>query len=744
MKIFLLALAVSISPFLSAQFTYTLRIKNLRNAPMPGVVVTAENAAKNIVLKETTDAEGKAVFKLEVVGTYVFSFLEMKNVATAEVEEGYYGTFSRTVAYDPKGELAEKPRMNRTGIEFKKVPALALKGQKFHAKVNLTVKELKSSPVPNVEVALVSEKDKTKYFARTNALGLAIFYVPSGQTYEIDVAQLEGLDMLPVEYFEMLEMTKVVHYEKAKVLESVKGDTIYQNSIANTKGSTTHNLFTLQLNNFDGNPLPDEPVYLKAMNSKRVYAGTTNAKGSCSFLLEKGDDYILNLKYESNLIVVEVPVTRGFGTESATRRYRGSKEIERILAEQKAEMERLAEQARLEALKPKPGDKDYPISFRETPVRPIAKAPDNYLTKTADGYNVDFDNAGPAGTPTVIGDAMYSQAGMYSSDYYCLNATSGQFIWGLELGESGISPAVYHKGILLINTASCSLYAIEALTGKLLWSKWLSGYVYSTPSADDNSVYVVYKHGDVPVLVSFDLRSGKLNWLERVDEEAIACPVVAGNEIHVASQKGLYHVFDKATGKNLKTITTYKMVSSPTISGDKIFITAEIAGQDQLIVLNRKTLELEKKYPTKMKSMRISGERNVDETNQMNFNGSHPVVYKNEIVLVLDASKIMAFDMASEKMLWQQSLATHSDQLPIISNGKVFVTSKTGEVMSYDMKTGEPKLIKKVSGNMEGQPIARNGILYIAAGGIISMIKTAQKFDWHQWNKDAGHNTVFD
>ncbi len=744
MKTLLLALSILFSGLVSAQFTYTLRIKNLRNAVMPGVEVTAENVEKNIILKATTNAEGKAVFQLVEAGTYTFSFLEMKNVATAEVEEGYFGTFSRTVAYDPKGEMAEKPRMNRTGIAFKSVPGQQLRGEKFMAKVSMTIKELKGNPVPNIELAMVSEKDKTKYTGKTNSIGQAIFYVPSGQNYEIDVAQLEAIDMLDIQYFEQIELTKVVHYEKAKVQERVKGDTIFQNSIANTKGSTTHNLFTLQLNNFAGEPLSDEPVYMKAMNSNRVYAGTTNAKGSCSFMLEKGADYILNLKYESNLIVVEVPVTRGFGTESATRRYRGSKEIERILAEQKAEMERLAEQARLEALRPKPGDKDYPITFRETPVEAITKAPDNYLTKTPEGYNIDFDAAGPAGTPTVIGDAMYSQAGMYSSDYYCLNATSGKFIWGMELGESGISPAVYHKGVLLINTASCSLYAIDAITGKLLWSKWLAGYVYSTPSADDNSVYVVYKHGGSPVVVSFDLRTGKLNWLERVDDEAIACPIVNGNEVHVASQSGLYTVYDKQTGKNLKTISTYKMVSSPTLTDDKIFITAEIGGQEQLIVLNRKTFVLDKKYPTKMNSLRISGQRNVDETNQMNFNGSHPVVYKNEIVIVTDATSIMAFDVQSEKMLWQQSINTNSDQLPIISNGKVIITSNTGDVMSYDLKTGAPKLVKKVSGKMEGQPIARNGLLYIATGGIISVIKTVQKFEWNQWNKDASHNTVFD
>lgn len=738
--LFFLLFFASASGF--AQITYTLKIKDTKRTPLNNVVVTAENKAENIVLTSTTNQTGTAVFVLEVPGVYTFSYLDAGNVAEYEVLEGFSGESSRTFTYDPKGVFAEKPAADRTGITFRTVPPTQLKGQAGMCRVNVIVKDKDKNPLPRVTVSVVSVPNKVMFTSQSNGLGEALFYVPINQTYEIDVENLPGFKVFTVGNHEGMEMIETVFFEKLKATEITKGDTILQRNITQTTGTSTHVLFTLTLEDYDGKPLPDEPVYAQAIDSKRVYEGMTDRAGNCSFMLEKGTDYVLNLKHENGIHLITAPHSKGFRTVSCGRRYRGSALIEQLLAEQKAEMERLQEELAREALRPKPGDKTYEITYKETPCEELAQ-PINYLTKTAEGFNIDFESSGPVGTPTVIGNKLYTQQGIYSSNYYCLNAQTGDFIWGLELGESGISPAVYHKGIILINTASCSLYAIDAETGKLLWSKWLAGYVYSTPTADENSVYVVYNHGGYPVLVSFDLITGDLKWIQRVDEEAIACPVVEGDEVHVASQSGVYYIFNKVSGELILMSNTFKVVSSPTLTPDKIYLTANFNGVEQLVVLDRKTLKLDKKYPATLYSLNISGDRNVDATDQMNFNGSHPIVYQNKLVILTDSKKIMAFDMLTEKMLWEQAVTANPDQLPIVSNEKVMLTTTTGEVIAYDVFTGKPTLIKKTEGAVEGQPIAKNGFLYLATGGIIVVIKTIYKLDWPQWNKDASHNTYW-
>ncbi|MES2556602.1 MAG: PQQ-binding-like beta-propeller repeat protein [Bacteroidota bacterium] len=724
--IFLLALLLCFGSPLLAQSTYTLRIINTDGQPVKNVAVSAVN--ESIVLKGTTDNTGTVVFTLTEPGTYSFSYLEMKDVATYDVKEGIRGTYKRTTTYDPKGVFTTKPKVDRTGIAFKTVPALQMRSQANVTKVTILVKEKSGTRVPSLPLELVSCDQKTKYQGKTNASGEGIFYIPMNSEYEVDIEGIEAFHKFKTPNFANAEATEVVFYEKTKVSESTKGDTTIQRAITQTNGSSTHLLFTLNLNNYEGNPLADEPVYLKSQNSNRVYEGKTDAKGVCTFLLQKGGNYLVNLKYESEIHLVDATRTEGFSSASATRRYRGSNAIETMMAERSINA------------------KGFVVNHEQTPVG-VAQKPANYLTKTTEGFNIDFGNTGLIGTPTIADNKLFVQDGFHSPNFYALQAGTGQYLWGVELGESGISPAVFHQGVLLINTYSCTLYALDAATGKLLWSKWLAGTIYSTPSADGNSVYVVYNNGgrnpngtEDFVLASFDLRTGKVNWMNWVDTEVIACPVVEGKEVHVASQSGNYYVFDKETGKPVLTSTTVKAVSSPTLTADKIYLTASVNGKEQLLVLNRGDLKVAKKYPTIISATMSNG----DCYEHMNFNGSHPIVYKNKVILLLDSANLIAFDATTEKMLWKQPVSAHPNQLPLVANDKVVVATLSGEVLSYDINNGNVTTLRKNAGEVDGQPVSHNGFLFVASAGVLSVFKSLVQLPWSQWNKNAGHNLVVD
>jgi outer membrane protein assembly factor BamB len=722
--LFLFALLLCFGSPLLAQSTYTLRIINTDGQPVKNTAVSAVN--ESIVLKGTTDNTGTVVFTLTEPGTYSFSYLEMKDVATYEVREGIRGTYKKTTTYDPKGVFATKPKLDRMGIAFKSVPAIQMRSQANVTKVTILVKEKSGTRVPSLPLELVSCEQKTKYQGKTNASGEGVFYIPMNSEYEVDIEGIEAFHKFKTPNFANAEATEVIYYEKTKVSESTKGDTIIQRAITQTNGSSTHLLFTLNLKNYNSDPLPDEPVYLKSQNSNRVYEGKTDANGVATFLLQKGGNYLVNLKYESEIHLVDATRTEGFSSASATRRYRGSTAIETMMAERSV------------------NEKGFVVNHQQTPVN-VAQKPSNYLTKTAEGFNIDFGNTGEIGTPTIADNKLFTQDGFHSPNFYALQAGTGQYLWGVELGESGISPAVYHQGVLLINTYSCTLYALDAATGKLLWSKWLAGTIYSTPSADGNSVYVVYNNGgrnpkgtEDYVLASFDLKTGKVNWMNWVDTEVIACPVVDGKEVHVASQSGNYYVFDKETGKQVLASTSVKAVSSPTLTADKIYLTASVNGKEQLLVLNRSDLKVSKKYPTILSAP--TSHRSCYD--YMNFNGSHPIVYKNKVVLLLDSANLIAFDATTEKMLWKQPVSAHPNQLPLVANDKVVVATLSGEVLSYDINNGNVTSLRKNAGEIDGQPVSNNGFLFVGSAGVLSVVKSLVKFPWSQWNKDAGHNLV--
>jgi outer membrane protein assembly factor BamB len=709
------------------QFTYDITILNTQGNPIKGIEVSAENETSKAVLKEITDASGKVTFVLTEAGNYQFSYLDQLNFSQLALREGSFGEGAQTVTYDPKKIFATKPKADRKSIAFQTKTAQQLKGMGNIGKVTLSLNENSGTAVTNAQLTVVDILGKTKYIGRTNAAGQVVYYLPINRNYEIDVEGIAAYQQFKLPNYPNIEYNKEVVYERTKVNERIVGDTIFQEDIVQTIGSSSHVLFKLDLTNYSDEPLANEPIYADEENGSRVYAGQTDENGFCQFMLQKGQNYIINFKHERGVHLVNAKEDKGFSGSYIARRYRGSAAIERMLAQREL------------------SDKGFVVRHEQTPTRTAAK-PTDYLTKTAQGFDIDFASSGPIGTPTLHEDKLYTQQGFYSPNFYCLSAKTGQYEWGVELGETGMSPAVYHKGVILINTYSCTLYALDAETGELLWSKWLAGTIYSTPSASENSVYVVYNNGgsnpDNPaeryVITSFDLRTGELNWINWVDQEVIACPVVADDEVHVVSQSGNYKVFDAESGKVTKESKELKAITSPTITEEEIFLTVSQNNREKLVALDRKTLKVKRNYPGELQSNRISD--NGGAYNTMSYNGARPINYKNEVILLVDSTKIVAYDAQNERELWTKRIKTNPSQVPVVANDKVYVASESGKVLAFHVKTGAAQVVQEVEGKIDGQPIARNGLIYMATTELLIVLKTLSNFNWEQWNKDAKHN----
>ena len=527
----------SLSAF--AQDTCQFRIMNTSGQPLKGVTLTSQHTEKPLISKVVTNATGTAIFILKEPGTYIFSYLTVKNAASHEVKENYTGTRKESLLYDPEHIFDVKPKMDRNGVDFKQVPALQLSGRLGAIKVIVNVrKQDGNTKVLRVPVKIVDLVGKISYNGNSNDSGSDTFYVQMDRDYEIDVDGIIAFKRFSLSNDPYLVMEQTVFYERTFVDQQVKGDTIRQVKNLHTSGTSTHLLFTFKLTDYNGIPLSNEPVFADAINSKTIYAAKTDNAGICTFMLRREGNYIINLKYERGVHLVEATNTDGFEYASITRRYRGSSAIEKMVANRKM------------------NEDGFVVDHKSTPVRPLAK-PQGFMKKMGSYLSIKFGSSGPIGTAAVANERLFTQQGFYSPNLYCLKAGSGEFLWGVELGESGVSPLVHHNGVLLVNTYSCTLYALDAANGKPLWSKWLAGTIYSTPSADGNSVFVIYDNGRVNplkpenryVLSSFDLRTGKVNWMSWVDSDVIACPVVIGNNVHVASRGGNYYVFDKISGK---------------------------------------------------------------------------------------------------------------------------------------------------------------------------------------------------
>jgi outer membrane protein assembly factor BamB len=118
--------------------------------------------------------------------------------------------------------------------------------------------------------------------------------------------------------------------------------------------------------------------------------------------------------------------------------------------------------------------------------------------------------------------------GDWSGVFYALNAVTGRQLWSFSIAPCApycriaSSPAVVN-GVVYFGAADATLYAVNAATGRLVWKRNLAdphaGYeVWSSPAVDSHgTIYVgLASHGDAPCVighvVAVQASNGALKW----------------------------------------------------------------------------------------------------------------------------------------------------------------------------------------------------------------------------------------
>src|SRR5215208_2588959 len=132
-----------------------------------------------------------------------------------------------------------------------------------------------------------------------------------------------------------------------------------------------------------------------------------------------------------------------------------------------------------------------PSKFREGHVKPRA-FDEKAHQKLAEGFSIQLPSKAPIPTPTVYRDKVYVSGGFHSKEFYCFKASTGELVWAIDLDDDGPTAAVCADSVCVFNTESCTLFAVEADTGKHLWSHWLGDPLTSTPTINSGVVFTSY------------------------------------------------------------------------------------------------------------------------------------------------------------------------------------------------------------------------------------------------------------
>jgi outer membrane protein assembly factor BamB len=248
-----------------------------------------------------------------------------------------------------------------------------------------------------------------------------------------------------------------------------------------------------------------------------------------------------------------------------------------------------------------------PTQFRQGHVKP-RKLDDNALAKTANGFEISLPSKAPIPTPTVYDGKLLVSGGFHSKEFYCFDAATGKFIWGIDLDDDGPTAAACDDGIGVFNTESCTLFAVDINTGKPLWSYWLGDPLTSTPTIAHGKVFTSYparggggqpapaqnnaaqaanpppakdKPADATgkahppcshVLAAFDLKTGKILWQRWIDSDVMSAAVAVDKELYATSFGGTVYKFNQDDGTIVSDMKS-RATSAPVVVGNNVYLT---------------------------------------------------------------------------------------------------------------------------------------------------------------------------
>jgi len=413
-----------------------------------------------------------------------------------------------------------------------------------------------------------------------------------------------------------------------------------------------------------------------------------------------------------------------------------------------------------------------PTEFRKGTVNPITPPKP---TKTATGFQVVFGHA-TITTPTVYDHEVIVSGGFSAKELYAYEIKTGKPLWGIDLHDDGPSSSACEDGQCVINTESCTIFAVDAKTGKLGWAYWLGDPLTSAPTIANGRVFAAYPAtvgeggkaaptGANHVLAAFDLKTGKIDWQLWLDGDVMSAPVAVGEYVYVSTFAGTVIKLEQATGK-VRYATKVKATSAPVVQFnddgvESMYYTrrgeAEKNGEAEEMLIRADHNEPQTKYKAAAKKADYidgkvqkksahAAKSQADDANN-GFSGGAPMSaaasFAEDSVGVGSVSSIQGFqgsrvlrfgdknvntmgdevvatDSDSGNTLWKFKLSGDTKSqggflgtAPLAAGDAVLLGTLDGNVVKLNPKDGKAVTTFPVGGPVRSQPVVDDGWIYV-------------------------------
>ncbi|GIW11922.1 MAG: serine/threonine protein kinase [Dehalococcoidia bacterium] len=303
--------------------------------------------------------------------------------------------------------------------------------------------------------------------------------------------------------------------------------------------------------------------------------------------------------------------------------------------------------------------------------------------------------------PQVGGDALHRGANLVERSLSACTVGALTLRWSQPIGRSPQGTPSVVGGRLYAGSANGVLWALDATSGQVLWSKGLGGRI-ATPVVDQGRVYAL--RGDDAsngLLVALAASDGQEFWRRPVNANGHQSPVV-GNGLVLVSSNRLY-AFSAATGQPLWSYGDESGVAyEPAVVGDLIVG----ADDGKLVAL---TADGSERWWRQTSAPALAYRLRVSADGGLVFAGGFD-------------GMIRAVSVGEGSLRW--SAVTYGEVFaPAVADGMVFAQSSTNFVFAFDQQTGALRWkVDTTAGQLPGgqtsnfPPAYTNGLLVVATG----------------------------
>ena len=186
-------------------------------------------------------------------------------------------------------------------------------------------------------------------------------------------------------------------------------------------------------------------------------------------------------------------------------------------------------------------------------------------------------------TPFISQGKLYFTAG--ADGVYCIDALEGQQIWHYEGIHADMSPVV-HNGIVYFGAGygDYQIIAVDAETGREIWSKQMAYPVWGSPSVNENLVFfglgrgTFSDSGPIPAgkVVALNIETGDVAWEHEAEDAVLTAIAVQNGYVIFGSRDGYVYCLQATDGQlSWQTDLGGPVVSSPAVTPEVVYAAAK-------------------------------------------------------------------------------------------------------------------------------------------------------------------------